>query len=110
MKTHPSLISRVACTLVAVAGLSAITAFAAEPEAPAPVTARTWLNAQTSGTLASPHQQKLSGPVMTLVHQKLLRQLGSGKTSGAGSTGNGGDSKDKSSGDLSKALGDAIKP
>ena len=108
MTTTRQLAARTACLLAPLMLLNA-PATAAPPEAPPAVTARTWLNAQASGTQASAHKQTLSGPIMGGVYQKMRKQLASGKDSGEASASseddNTADTKGNPLGDLSKVLG-----
>lgn len=102
------LVARTACLLLPLTLLSMPLA-ASEPAAPAsPVTARTWLNAQSSGSQASPQKQTLSGPIMSGVYQKMRKQLSGSKGSteaGASTDNDASGDKDSPSGDLGKVLG-----
>lgn len=100
--------ARAACLLLPLALLSMPLAAAEPATAPAPVTARTWLNAQSSGAQASPHKQTLSGPIMSGVYQKMRKQLSSSKASkdaGTSTDNEASDDKDKPMGDLGNVLG-----
>jgi len=80
-----------------------------EVKAP-PITARTWLGHQASGTMASSHKQTLGGPIMSSVYQKMRKQLSGGKSSteaGASTENETSGDKDNALGDLGKALGNA---
>jgi hypothetical protein len=73
-------------------------------------TARTWLDTQASGAMASPHKQTLNGPAMSRVYQRLLQQLsGKGNASGDATTDTDADSKNNPASDLLKGLS-ALKP
>jgi hypothetical protein len=80
-------------------------------EAAAPsITARTWLDTQASGAMASPNKQTLNGPVMSRVYQRLLQQLsGKGGASGEAVSDADPDSKGNAAGEMLKNLG-GLKP
>jgi hypothetical protein len=85
-------------------------AAAVAPTATASITARTWLDTQASGSMASPHKQTLNGPIMSRVYQHLLKQLsGKGNASGDANAESDSDNKNNAAGDLLKGLGD-LKP
>jgi hypothetical protein len=73
-------------------------------------TARSWLQAQAGGTMATPNKQTLNGPAMSRIYQRLLKQL-SGKGGGSGDAGAAPDSdaeaKDNPASDLLKSLSGA---
>jgi Protein of unknown function (DUF3613) len=76
----------------------------------APITARTWLDLQASGSLASPSKQTLNGPAMSRIYQRFLLQLsGKDKAAGDASTETDANGKGGASDDLVKGLS-ASKP
>jgi Protein of unknown function (DUF3613) len=108
MTQAPTFSARAAFLLLPLT-LQSMPLSASEP-APAttPVTARTWLNAQSSGSQASPHKQTLSGPIMSGVYQKMRKQLSSGKgnsEAGSSASNDASGNKDNPLGDLGQVLG-----
>jgi Protein of unknown function (DUF3613) len=108
MTQAPTLSARAAVLLLPLTLLSMPLSASEPAPATTPVTVRTWLNAQSSGSQASPRKQTLSGPIMSGIYQKMRKQLSSGKGSPEASSPTDNDASgnnDNPLGDLGKVPG-----